>query len=323
MLSARDYRGLYAFIPTPAKAGAERWDAVDTVDLDETARLVEALIRDGVHGLCILGTTGEAATLTPAEFEPFVDCVLATVGKRVPAFVGTTALGTHEIVRRTRFARERGADGILLGLPMWQPLSLEGAVAFYRTVADAAGNLAIMAYGNPRAFRFEFPPEFWQRIVVDVPSLTAAKYSRFERLDESLAVVRGRVNFLPNEGGLRQFVSLAPDATTAIWSTSASMGPEPSLALVRALLAGDGEARAAIGKDLAWAGEPLQPIVGNPEYFAAYNIQLEKTRIEEAGYCRPGPIRPPYDVWPADFAEASREAGRRWRSLREKYRTAG
>jgi len=59
--------------------------------------------------LIVLGTTGECATLTRSEYEAFVDTVLATVNKRIPCFIGTTALGTHEVVYRTRFAQDRGA----------------------------------------------------------------------------------------------------------------------------------------------------------------------------------------------------------------------
>src|SRR6476661_4951495 len=105
MLRPTDLRGVYAIIPTPAKDGADRWDAVNTVDLEETERVVNALVRDGADGLIVLGTTGECATVTNDEYEAFVDCILATMNKRIPTFVGTTALGTHEVVRRTRFAQ--------------------------------------------------------------------------------------------------------------------------------------------------------------------------------------------------------------------------
>src|SRR5712692_10548192 len=117
MLRAQDLRGMYAIIPTPAKPGAERLDATDTVDLVETARVVDRLIQDGTTGIIALGTTGECATVSREDYEPFVDCVLGTVNKRVPTFIGTTALGAHEVARRLRFVRERGADGTLLGLP--------------------------------------------------------------------------------------------------------------------------------------------------------------------------------------------------------------
>ena len=322
MLKPSDLRGVYAIIPTPAKDGADRWDAVDTVDLAETERVVNRLIRDGVHGLIVLGTTGECATLTGQDYEAFVECVLATVKQRIPTFIGTTALGTHEVVRRTRFAAERGADGILLGLPMWQPLTVDMAVEYYRGISEAFPSLAIMVYGNNRAFRFSFPTEFWSRVVDVAPTLMAAKYSRPQALLNSLAAAKGRVHFLPHDGGLSKFAELSPTTTTACWSTAASMGPEPVLEQIRALLANDAEALQRVAADLAWAREPIGEITSDPDQFATYNIQLEKIRIEAAGYCKAGPIRPPYNVMPERYAECARENARRWRQLCEKYSKA-
>ncbi len=56
-------------------------------------------------------------------------------------------------------------------------------------------------------------------------------------------------------------------------------------------------------------------MIHKPEVFAQLNIQVEKVRIEAAGYCRPGPVRAPYDEMPPNYAEASRECGRRWAQL--------
>src|SRR5262245_9157785 len=322
MLSASDIRGVYAIIPTPAKDGADRCDAINTVDLAETERVVNRLIADGVNGLMVLGTTGECATVTTPEYEAFVDCVLATVRRRIPTIVGTTALGTHEVVQRTRFAAERGADGILLGLPMWQPLTVDMAVEYYRGISEAFPRLAIMVYGNGRAFRFSFPPDFWSRVVEVAPSLVAAKYSRPKTLLDSLAASKGRVHFLPHDGAMSRFAELSPATTRACWSTAASMGPEPVLAQTRALLSNDTEAMRRIAADLAWAREPIAEITGDAELFATYNIQMEKIRIQAAGYCKAGPIRPPYNVMPERYAQCARENARRWRQLCEKYASA-
>ncbi len=322
MMGPNDFRGVYAIIPTPSKPGAERWDAVDTVDLDETARVINRLIADGVHGLIVLGTTGECATLTPSEYESFVACVLETVKKRVPTFIGTTALGTHEVVRRTRFTQQQGADGILLGLPMWQPLTVDMAVEYYRSISEGFPRLSLMVYGNHRAFRFAFAPEFWGRVVDVAPTLIAAKFSRPNVLLDCLKVSKGRVHYLPHDGGMSKFYDLSPSTTTACWSTAASMGPEPVLEQVRALLANDTAAMKKIAADLAWAREPIAPITSDAELFATYNIQVEKTRIADAGYCKAGPLRPPYHVWPNEYREASRQHAMRWRELRAKYAKA-
>jgi len=98
------------------------------------------------------------------------------------------------------------------------------------------------------------------------------------------------------------------------------MGPEPALAVVRAILEGRIADARAVTADLAWAGESVDPIIEQPEIFASFNIQIEKLRIEAGGYCKTGPIRPPYQVVPDEYAAAARECGLRWASLREKYK---
>lgn len=320
MLSATDLRGLYAIIPTPAKPDADRWDATDTVDLDESARVVNQLIEDGASGLIALGTMGECATLTREEFEVFADCVLRTVNRRIPTFIGTTALGTHEIVQRICFVRERGADGTLLGLPMWQPCTTEMAVQHYRTIAEAFPDFAVMVYANARAFRFDFGAEFWRRVTAQAPTVVAAKYSNASRLPELLEAVDGQVNFVPNDDAVFRFAQISPRTTTACWAPA--MGPRPTVALMDAILSGNMARAEEIYRDVEWANEPVKIITASPEVFASYNIQAEKERMNAAGYCNAGPVRPPYNCMPADFVAAARECGHRWAQLSQKYRSA-
>ena len=323
MLSAQDIEGVYAIPPTPAKEGADRWDATDTVDLDETERLTNQLIADGVGGLIVLGTTGESATLTDAEWEIFVDCFLSTVDGRVPTFVGTTALGTHSIVARMRFLKERGADGTLLGLPMWQPCTEEMAVKFYASMSDAFPELAIMVYANPHTFRFDFGPSFWAGVVDRAPTVVTAKFASPAGYAECLEASKHKVNILPMDAMAHMFAGISPGSVTACWATAASMGPQPSVAVMDTIAAGDLAKADEIGKELFWANETLVPRGpdGHPSFaeFGSYNLQLKKLRFEASGYCKPGPIRPPYDVIPADYAEGARECGRRWAQLVEKY----
>lgn len=46
-----DVQGVWAIMPTPSKPNAEDPNARDTVDLDETARVVKALIDSGADGI--------------------------------------------------------------------------------------------------------------------------------------------------------------------------------------------------------------------------------------------------------------------------------
>lgn len=319
MLSPQDITGLYAIIPTPAKPDAARIGATDTVDLVETERLVQALIRDGASGLIALGTTGECATLSQTDYRKFVGALLEIVDRRIPAFVGSSALGGHDVADRLRFIKERKADGTLLGLPMWQPVSTDMAVDFYSQISEAFPEIAVMVYANARAFRYSFPVEFWEAISVKAPTVISAKFSRPKNLLELIEKSKGRVHFVPNEMTVANFFETSPGTTTACWATAAGMGPGPVLALMNALRAKDKASIDQISKELLWANEPLKSIFAAPEIFASYNIQIEKARINAAGYSKCGPCRPPYDHLPEEYAAAARDCGTRWATLQTKY----
>jgi trans-o-hydroxybenzylidenepyruvate hydratase-aldolase len=315
-MKASDLKGLFAIIPTPAVPGAQRLDAKNTVAVAETEKLVSNLIRDGASGLIVLGTTGECATLSSADYRIFVDCICKTVSKRIPVFVGATALGGHEVHTRLTFAQEQGADGTLLGLPMWQPCTTDMAVKYYAEVSEAFPKLPVMIYANARAFRFAFPPEFWAQVAKKAPTVIAAKSSTFKNLKENQQSTGNAINFMPPDMIVSSFFEISPETTTACWATAAAMGPEPCVGIIKAVQAGDGARAKSLSERIAWANAPLESILENPEVFASYNIQVEKTRITEAGYCVPGPVRPPYDVFPDNFKEAALECGRRWKRLR-------
>ena len=70
MLTAKDLRGICVLVPTPCKEGSGKWDATDSVDLEETARMTENLIQAGIGSLAACGTTGECAALLWEEKKP-------------------------------------------------------------------------------------------------------------------------------------------------------------------------------------------------------------------------------------------------------------
>jgi hypothetical protein len=96
MLTKDDIKGVAVMVPTPTKEGAEGWDVADSVDLEETARMVDNYIRAGIGVIAACGTTGECAALLWEEKRAFIDTIVQVARKRVPVFAGATALGTKE-----------------------------------------------------------------------------------------------------------------------------------------------------------------------------------------------------------------------------------
>src|SRR5712692_10502572 len=153
MLTKDDIRGVAVMVPTPTKEGAEGWDVPDSVDLDETARMVENYIRAGIGAIAACGTTGECAALLWEEKRAFIDTIVQVNRKRVPIFAGATALGTKEVLRQMRALQGVGADGAFLGLPLWQTPTIDNAVQFFADLGEAAPDIPIMVYANPMFFK--------------------------------------------------------------------------------------------------------------------------------------------------------------------------
>jgi len=70
--TAKDVRGIFNIIPTPATADAARWDCEDSVDYEETERLVSMLLEIMSMPYLTNGTFGECATLTEPEWRKFM-----------------------------------------------------------------------------------------------------------------------------------------------------------------------------------------------------------------------------------------------------------
>src|SRR5215831_17198376 len=154
VLEVGDIRGVYVLPPTPCLPDAGGWDATDSVDLDETARMTEFLISPGVTGLGLFGTTGEGHSLLWEEKLTCASAVVEAARGRVQIFAGATALGTREVIRQMRGLRDAGVDGALVGLPLWQTPTVENAVQFYADLSAAVPDLPVMVYSNSWFFKF-------------------------------------------------------------------------------------------------------------------------------------------------------------------------
>ena len=322
LLTVGDIHGAWAIMPTPATDGASDWRAQDTVDLDETARAVEGLVAAGIDGILSLGTLGECATLTWEEKKKFIATAAEAARGRVPFFAGTTTLSTRETIRQTREAYDLGADGTMLGLPMWCAADLPTAVRFYRDVAAACPDMAICVYANTVAFRFPFLSEFWAQ-VSEIPQVVMAKYGTTAGIANDLAASKKRIRLMPIDMEYCSAAQVDPEAITAFWSSGAVCGPDLAVRLrdevARAKATNDWTAAKeltdAVGKTV-WSLIPQ----GDFQEFNKYNIGLEKERMNAGGWMKAGPCRPPYIFVPEEYLEGARASGRGWAELDKKLK---
>jgi 4-(2-carboxyphenyl)-2-oxobut-3-enoate aldolase len=323
-ITGRDMRGVMAYPPTPALPGAEHVDAVDTVDLDETERMIRNLINDGVDAIALNGTLGEMATLTLEEWKAYAACVAETVrsvDEDFPVFIGATTLNTRDTVSRMKYLADLGVTGTLLGRPMWGEMVAPVMERFYRDVATAVPELAIVVYDNTAAFRGIIPRRVYKTLV-ELPQVVAVKYAG------GASVGFRYHNDMAHTGTSFPLMSIETDWYPAwemygeelvgmAWSSTTAMGPGPVLELRDALQQGRMDDARWLTERLRWAHEPF--LVGQDFMeFAKYNIPLEKIRVNGAGYLNVGKCRPPYteDLVPQEHVTTTDEHVKRYLQIR-------
>lgn len=329
MLTPQEISGVYVMAPTPCVEGGEHWSIENSVDLIESERMVNNFIRDGVSGIALCGTTGECAALLWEEKLEFVDTALRVARHRVPIFAGATSLGTKETVRQMRAFRELGAEGAFVGLPLWQTPTVENAVRWYEDLSEAVPDMAIMVYSNSMFFKSTFPRPFWEGVAQRARTVITNKITSPAIMADLEAIIEktgDRISYLPNDAAAVDVWKRVGSRVQGMWSTSASMGPEPVVALSKAINANDESRIMEIATDLRSVPSFIVPSpAGQPNQFPELNAQAEKARFRAAGYISCGPSRAPYlfNDLPEEWRSSAEANGKRWNEMRIKYLVNG
>ena len=114
------------------------------VDYDTLARFIEFQIESGINALVAVGTTGESATLSPAERKAAIRFTVERVAGRVPVIAGTGTNNTEHVIEFTRSACGDGADAVLVVTPYYNKATQGGLLAHYSAVADASDKPVIL-----------------------------------------------------------------------------------------------------------------------------------------------------------------------------------
>jgi 4-hydroxy-tetrahydrodipicolinate synthase len=118
--------------------------------IDERALrgLVDWQIDEGIDFLVPCGSTGEAATMTPAEHRRVVEITVEQVRGRVPVVAGAGSNDTKKAIEFSRQMKDAGATHLLHVSPMYNKPPQRGIVAHFLAIAEAV-ELPIVVYNVP------------------------------------------------------------------------------------------------------------------------------------------------------------------------------
>lgn len=156
-------------------AATTQFDPELKVDLKATQNVQAALLKDGVHGLVLMGTVGEGNSLTPEEKRQILAGAVEVARGKAPVIVGVSEFTTAAASAFAKDAERLGAQGLMV-LPgmVYVPTARE-LERHFRAVAEATA-LPIMLYNNPPSYRVNIDLETLQRLT-EVPNIVCIKES--------------------------------------------------------------------------------------------------------------------------------------------------
>jgi 4-hydroxy-2-oxoglutarate aldolase len=146
--------GVFAPITTPFDP------ATGDIAPDHLRRNVARLVTDGLDGIVVAGSTGEAPLLEPEEQRRVVEWARQALPDSAWLVAGTGAESTRQTIAQSRDAAAAGADAVLVRPPAYfgAAHSAKSLANHFRAVADASP-VPVLLYNIPKYTHLPLPPD--------------------------------------------------------------------------------------------------------------------------------------------------------------------
>jgi 4-hydroxy-tetrahydrodipicolinate synthase len=273
---AEQLAGVVAITVTPLAADG-------TIDEPGYEKLVDRLAGGEIPVITPNGNTSEFYALRQAETERAVELTVRATGGRAAVLAGV-GHDVESAIAAARFARDAGADGIMVHQPVHPYVALDGWVDYHRAIARAVPDLGVVLYiRNPRIGGPQLAA-----LGADCPNVVGVKYA-----------VPDPVRFasVARDAGLERFTWVAGLAELAapgyfavgargFTSGLANVSPALSLEMLAALSTEDYPKAMAVWELI----RPFEDL--RAANASANNVSVVKEALAQLGLCR-ADIRPP------------------------------
>ena len=168
MIRSPQFQGVYPVVPTPLKED-------ESLDLAAMEHLVDYYIREGCHGLLVLGSGGESPYFTIDEKADILKTVVSRVKKRIPVIAGCTFTGLVELTSFFKKVDAVDVDGFLTALPSYFPLQFDDVHAFYKEIVQRTDK-KVLYYHYPQLTGHFFNADQMQKLY-EIEGIIGAKES--------------------------------------------------------------------------------------------------------------------------------------------------
>lgn len=135
--------------------------------------LIDWHVEEGSDALVIMGSTGEAATMTMDEHKAAVREAVVHARGRIPIIAGVGSNATFTAIELTEAAREAGVSAVLSVVPYYNKPTQDGLYAHFRAIAEAV-DLPLIIYNVPGRTITDLADETLMRLA-EIPNVVGLK----------------------------------------------------------------------------------------------------------------------------------------------------
>ena len=263
-----------------------------SLDLAGAQELAAHLVdRQSHDGLVVLGTTGEAPTVSGAEQRTLLEAVLDAVGDRAVVVAGVGTNDTAHSIENARSAERLGVHGLLAVTPYYNRPTQAGLLRHFTAIGDAT-DLPVMLYDIPPRSHVPIEVETLVRLA-EHPRIVAVKDAKGNLGDVAWTLARTDLAYYSGEDMLN-FPLLALGAVGVVSVVGHLVGPRLA-DLVAAVESGDLVKARAVNDSLL---PVITGVMGGGQGAMMVKAALNALRLPA------GPVRPPLvDASPEQMAQ--------------------
>ncbi len=147
----------------------------DNLDVAGLEKLVEHILAGGVHGLFILGTTGEAPSLSYKVRYELIERVCKQIKGRVPVLVGITDTSHIESIKIAEHSKKHGVSAVVLAPPYYFPADQPEMLEYLEDLVPQLP-LPLFLYNMPGCTKIVFDPQTVVK-AAEIPGIIGIKDS--------------------------------------------------------------------------------------------------------------------------------------------------
>ena len=207
------------------------------VNYEALGRVIDFQLSQGISALVAVGTTGESATLSPAERKEVIRFTIGRVAGRVPVIAGTGTNNTQHAMDYSISAARDGADALLVVTPYYNKATQNGLIAHFTAIADKVDK-PIILNNEPSRTGCNLLPATVEKLA-EHPNIAAIKEAsgNMSQVVELFARCGDKLDVYSGEDGLTvPILSMGGKGTISVLS---NVVPKEAVAMTNAFFAGD------------------------------------------------------------------------------------